>query len=125
MDGTALIDRRIAALGDWRGEALATVRRLIHQADPSITEESKWATPTNVTGVPVWSHGGMVCTCEVYTDRVKVTFAHGALIPDPHCLFNASLNGSSRRAIDLKKGDELRPDAFRELVRAAVEANLR
>ncbi len=118
-------DRRLAELPDWRGVMLTTVRELIHQVDPQIVEEAKWATPSNPYGVPVWSHGGTVCTGEVYSDRVKLTFPLGAMLPDPHGLFNASLNGSSRRAIDLKEGDELDEAAFRNLVRAALEANLR
>ncbi|MFA5595127.1 MAG: DUF1801 domain-containing protein [Trueperaceae bacterium] len=125
MNGAALIDKRIEALGDWRGEVLASVRQLILEADPQITEEAKWAKPTNVAGVPVWSHGGIVCTGEVYSDKVKLTFAHGATLPDPHGLFNASLQGNTRRAIDLKEGDALDAEAFKELVRSAVEANLR
>lgn len=125
MDGATLIDRRIEALADWRGETLATVRSLILEADPQITEETKWAKPSNAAGVPVWSHGGIVCTGEVYSDKVKLTFAHGAMLPDPSGLFNASLQGSTRRAIDLKEGDQLDAEAFKELVRAAVEANLR
>ncbi len=119
------LDRRLEELRDWRGTVLATVRGLIHEVDPQIVEEAKWPKPSNPAGVPVWSHGGMVCTGEVYSDKVKLTFAHGAMLPDPHGLFNASLNGSSRRAIDLKKGDELNEEAFKELVRAALEANLR
>lgn len=104
---------------------MASVRALILEADPQISEETKWAKPTNTAGVPVWSHEGIVCTGEVYSDKVKLTFAHGALLPDPHGLFNAGLQGSTRRAIDLKRGDELNGEAFKELVRAAVEANLR
>ena len=125
MDGTNLIDRRIEALADWRGEVLARVRSLIHEADPGIEEETKWAKPTNASGVPVWSHGGIVCTGEVYTDKVKLTFAHGANLPDPSALFNASLQGNVRRAIDIREGDQLDEAAFKELVRAAVAANLR
>ncbi len=125
MDGAALIDKRIEALDDWRGAMLAVVRALILEADPHITEETKWAKPTNTAGVPVWSHGGIVCTGEVYSDKVKLTFAHGAMLPDPTGLFNASLQGNTRRAIDLREGDELDAEAFKELVRTAVEANLR
>ena len=125
MDGAALVGQRIEALGDWRGVTLAAVRQLILEADPQITEETKWAKPTNVAGVPVWSHGGIVCTGEAYSDKVKLTFAHGAMLPDPQGLFNASLQGSTRRAIDLRQGDEIDAEAFKELVRSAVEANLR
>lgn len=125
MDGATLIDRRIEALADWRGETLSAVRALILEADPQIVEQTKWAKPTNTAGVPVWSHGGIVCTGEVYSDKVKLTFAHGATLPDPHGLFNAGLQSSSRRAIDLLQGDELNGEAFKALVRSAVEANLR
>lgn len=125
MQMATQIDERIALLNDWRGEALATVRRLIHEADPQIVEEVKWVKPTNALGVPVWSHGGIVCTGEVYHDKVKLTFAHGAGLSDPHGLFNSSLTGNSRRAIDIRQGEELDAEAFKELVRAAVAANLR
>jgi hypothetical protein len=112
-----LITERIAELGDWRGETLARVRKLIHEADPEIAEEWKWR------GVPVWSDGGIVCTGESYKTTVKLTFAKGASIDDPRGVFNASLDGNARRAIDLHEGDELDEPAFKELVRAAVRLN--
>lgn len=112
-----LIDERIAELGDWRGETLARVRALIHEAVPDVVEEWKWR------GVPVWYRDGMLCTGESYRDYVKVTFAKGARLDDPAGLFNASLDGNTRRAIDIREGDELDEAAFRELMRAAVAAN--
>ena len=112
-----LITERIAELGDWRGETLARVRKLIKEADPDITEEWKWR------GVPVWYDGGMVCTGESYKTQVKLTFAKGASLKDPAGLFNASLDGNVRRAIDLHEGDQIDASAFKELVRAAVELN--
>lgn len=118
-----LIDARIAAFGDWRGAVLASVRGLIRQADPSIVEEVKWRKPSNPSGVPVWSHGGILCTGEVYKDKVKLTFAQGASLPDPSGLFNASLDGGMRRAIDLRDGDHINEAAFRALIAAAVAFN--
>lgn len=112
-----LIDARIKELGDWRGKTLARVRTLIKQADPHIVEEWKWR------GVPVWSHDGIICTGETYKSIVKLTFAKGAAIEDLSTLFNSSLEGNTRRAIDLHEGDELDADAFKELVRAAVALN--
>lgn len=111
------IDARIAELGDWRGETLARVRRLIRQADPEIVEEWKWR------GVPVWSHAGIVCTGETYRNVVKMTFAKGAALPDPAGLFNASLEGNVRRAIDLREGDAIDEPALTALIRAAVALN--
>jgi hypothetical protein len=119
------IDERIRSLGDWRGEVLAEVRRLVHEADPDIVEEVKWVKPSNPLGVPVWSHAGIVCTGEVYQRTVKVTFARGASLPDPGGLFNASLTGHTRRAIDLREGAKLDAEAFAALVRVAVAENLR
>jgi hypothetical protein len=113
----ANITKRIAELGDWRGETLANVRRLIHDADPDIQEEWKWR------GVPVWSHDGIVCTGESYKEVVKLTFARGAAIKDPKKLFNSSLEGNMRRAIDLREGDKIDEAAFKQLIRAAVETN--
>lgn len=124
MEGSRLIDARITSLPDWRGDTLAMVRRLIHEAAPAIVEDCKWVKPTNPMGVPVWYHDGLVCTGEVYKDKVKVTFARGAALPDPHNVFNASLTGGTRRAIDIRQGEELDADAFKQLVRAAVEQNL-
>lgn len=113
-----LIDARIAALDDWRGRTLAHVRELIHQADPEVIEEWKWR------GVPVWSHAGILCTGESYKQAVKLTFAKGASLDDPAGLFNASLDGNTRRAIDLHEGDRLDAKAFQTLIRAAVALNL-
>jgi hypothetical protein len=118
----AFIDERIKELGDWRGKTLADVRRLIHDADPGIQEEWKWAKPTN-PGTPVWSHDGIVCTGESYKQVVKFTFARGASIEDPQKLFNSSLEGNTRRAIDLREREKIDEVAFRQLIRAAVAAN--
>ena len=112
-----LIDARIKELGDWRGKTLARVRALIKQADPEVVEEWKWR------GVPVWYHDGMICTGETYKSIVKVTFAKGASLEDPSSLFNSSLDGNVRRAIDLHEGDKLDEAAFKALVRAAVASN--
>jgi hypothetical protein len=113
-----LISTRIAALGDWRGRMLARVRKLIHAADPGIVEELKWR------GTPVWSHGGIVCTGETYKSVVKMTFAKGAALKDPSRLFNSSLDGNVRRAIDLHEGEEIDEAAVKNLIRAAVALNL-
>lgn len=120
-----LIDARIKQLDDWRGEMLARARSLIHQAAPDIVEELKWRKPSNPAGVPVWSLHGLICTGEVYRDKVKLTFAKGAALADPKGLFNASLEGNARRAIDLHQGDKLDATAFKALIRAAVAANKR
>jgi hypothetical protein len=117
-----LIDAKIVELGDWRGKTLARVRALIHRADPDVVEEWKWRKATN-PGVPVWSHGGGICTGETYKQVVKLTFFKGASLDDPARLFNASLEGNARRAIDLREGDELDEQAFVELIRAAVRLN--
>ena len=109
-------------LSDWRARTLSKIRSVIEQADPDVVEEWKWVKPTS-PGVPVWSHGGMICTGEVYKDKVKMTFAKGASLPDPRRLFNSSLDGNTRRAIDLYEGDELNEQALIELVRAAVRLN--
>lgn len=119
-----LIDAKLAALGDWRGETLARVRALIRGADPEVVEAVKWRKPSNPAGVPVWEHAGMICTGETYKDKVKLTFARGAALEDPAGLFNSSLEGNSRRAIDLREGDEIDPEALKALVRAAVAANV-
>lgn len=119
------IDERIRSLGGWRAEALAEVRRLIHEADPDITEDCKWVKKSNPLGVPVWSHAGIVCTGEVYKQAVKLTFFRGASLPDPHGLFNSSLEGNTRRAIDIREGEALDAEAFKALIRAAVAENLR
>jgi len=115
---SALIDGKIEELGDWRGKMLATVREVIRAADPEIVEEWKWR------GTPVWSHGGIVCTGETYKQVVKMTFAKGAALPDPSGLFNSSLDGNVRRAIDLHEGEKVDEAALKNLIRAAVELNL-
>ena len=119
-----LIDAKIAGLGDWRGDTLAKLRTLIHAADPEVEEAVKWQKPSNPAGVPVWEHAGILCTGETYKDKVKLTFAKGAALADPKKLFNSSLDGNTRRAIDLFEGDDVDEAAFKALVRAAVEANL-
>lgn len=118
-----LIDAKIEELDDWRGETLSRVRGLIHDADPDVVEEVKWRKPTNPTGVPVWSHEGTICTGETYKDKVKLTFAKGAALEDSSGLFNASLGGNTRRAIDIHEGDEIDEDAFTALIRSAVALN--
>ena len=120
---SALIDAKIASLGDWRGATLALVRRLIREADPDVIETVKWRKPSNPAGVPVWEHGGIICTGEIYKDKVKLTFARGAALDDPSRLFNASLDGGTRRAIDMREGDALDEAAFKTLVRDAVALN--
>ena len=117
-----LISKRIADLGDWRGETLGRMRKLIQQADPDVVEEWKWVTPTK-PGTPVWSHGGIVCTGESYKDKVKLTFAKGAALKDPARLFNASLDGNARRAIDILEMQEVDEAAFKALVRQAIALN--
>ncbi|WP_412069424.1 DUF1801 domain-containing protein [Rubrivirga sp. IMCC43871] len=119
-----LIDARIEALDDWRGEALSRLRRVIHRADPEVAEEVKWRKPSNPMGVPVWSHAGMICTGETYKDKVKLTFAKGAALDDPSGLFNASLTGTTRRALDLREGDEIDEEALEALVQSAVAMNV-
>lgn len=119
-----LIDARLASLGDWRGETLARVRQLIREADPEVTETVKWRKPSNPNGVPVWEHAGILCTGEVYKDYVKLTFARGAALDDPAGLFNAGFGGNTRRAIDLREGDEIDAAAFKALIREAVELNV-
>ncbi len=120
---SALIDEKIKNLGDWRGKTLAKVREIVHAADPEIVEEWKWVKPTN-PGTPVWSHGGMVCTGETYKNVVKMTFARGAALRDPSGLFNSSLDGNVRRAIDIHEGDNIDEAALKDLIRAAVALNL-
>ena len=121
--GAGLSNPRIAAPGDWRGEALDRVRALIREADPEVVETVKWRKPSNPAGVPVWEHQGIICTGETYRDKVKLTFANGAALPDPSGLFNASLEGNARRAIDIREGDELDAEALKALVRAAAAFN--
>ncbi len=118
-----LIDARIEELDDWRGEMLARLRGLIRQADPDVTEEVKWRKPSNPMGVPVWSHDGIICTGETYKDKVKLTFAMGASLEDPSGIFNASLEGNTRRAIDFREGDEPDEEGLKALIRIAVAFN--
>ena len=117
------IDTKTARLVDWRGKILARIRKLIHEADPEVVEEVKWRKPSNPSGVPVWSHAGMICTGEIYRDKVKLTFAKGAALPDPSGLFNASLDGNARRAIDIYDDQPLDETALKTLIRAAVVLN--
>jgi hypothetical protein len=121
---SALIDEKIKELGDWRGKTLAKVRAIIHEADPEIVEEVKWVKPTS-PGTPVFSHGGIVCTGETYKNVVKMTFAKGAALKDPSGLFNSSLDGNVRRAIDIHEGDKVDEAALKDLIRAAVALNLK
>ena len=118
-----LIDARIAALSDWRGETLARLRKLVKEADPEVVEEVKWRKPSSPLGVPVWEHDGIICTGETYKNYVKLTFAKGAALEDPSGLFNSSLEGNVRRAIDFHEGDKIDEKAFKALIRAAVALN--
>ena len=117
------VDAKIAELADWRGETLSRIRLLIREADPAVTEAIKWRKPSNPAGVPVWEHDGLICTGETYKDKVKLTFAKGAAIDDPSKLFNSSLDGGTRRAIDLREGDTIDGEAFKNLFREAVALN--
>lgn len=119
----ARIDQTIAELGDWRGETLRRMRKLIKEADRDVVEEVKWVKPSNPAGVPTWSHDGIICTGETYTSAVKLTFANGASLDDPANLFNSSLGGHTRRAIDIHEGETVDARAFKALVRAAVDFN--
>jgi hypothetical protein len=119
----ARIDQTIAELGDWRGETLSRMRTLIKEADRDVVEEVKWVKPSNPRGVPTWSHDGIICTGETYKAAVKLTFMHGASLDDPTGLFNSSLGGGTRRAIDIKEGETVDARAFKALVRAAVDRN--
>jgi hypothetical protein len=121
---SALIDEKIKELGDWRGKTLAKVREIMHQADPEILEEWKWVKPTS-PGTPVFSHGGIVCTGKSYKNVVKMTFPKGAALKDPSGLFNSSLDGNARRAIDVHEGDKVDEPALKDLIRAAVALNLK
>jgi hypothetical protein len=125
MAAAHLIDERIRSLGGWRAKTLREVRRLIHEADPDIMEDCKWIKPSNPLGVPVWSHTGVVCTGEAYKQTVKLTFARGASLADPRGLFNSSLDGNMRRAIDIQEGEVLDAEAFKALIQAAVAENFR
>jgi hypothetical protein len=119
-----VIDKRIAELADWRGETLSMIRKLIQDADPDVVEEVKWRKPSNsMLGVPVWSHDGIICTGETYKDKVKLTFAKGASLMDTGKLFNSSLDGNTRRAIDIHEEEKVDARAFKALVRAAVDLN--
>jgi hypothetical protein len=122
QSASARIDTRIAELGDWRGETLSRMRKLIKQADPDVVEEVKWVKPTN-PGVPTWSDDGIICTGETYKSVVKLTFAKGASLKDPAKLFNSSLGGNTRRAIDIHEGEKVDAAAFKALIRAAVAFN--
>jgi hypothetical protein len=122
QSAAALIDQRIAELGDWRGATLSRMRKLIKEADPEVVEEFKWRKASS-PGVPVWSHQGLICTGESYKAYVKLTFAKGASLKDPAKLFNSSLEGNTRRAIDIHEGEEVDADAFKALIRAAVALN--
>ena len=124
MSDSDLIDAKIAGMGDWRGATLARMRRLIREADPDVVEEVKWRKPSNPAGVPVWSHAGILCTGETYKDKVKLTFAKGASLDDPSRLFNSSLEGNTRRAIDLREGEAIDETALKALIRAAVTLNI-
>jgi hypothetical protein len=121
--GSELIDEKLRTLSDWRGAMFARLRRLIKEADPEVIEAIKWRKPSNPHGVPVWEHNGIVCTGETYKDKVKLTFAKGASVDDPSKLFNSSLDGGTRRAIDFYEGDDVDEKAFKALIRAAVVVN--
>ena len=119
----ARIDQTIIETGGWRGETLSRLRELIKQADPDVVEEVKWVKPSNPAGVPTWSHDGIICTGEIYKSTVKLTFANGASLEDPKELFNSSLEGKTRRAIDIREGEKIDAPAFKALIRAAVDFN--
>jgi hypothetical protein len=118
-----VIDAKIERLGDWRSEVFKRIRALIHETDPAVVETLKWAKAANPLGVPVFEHDGILCTGETYKDKIKLTFAHGAALPDPAGLFNSSLDGAVRRAIDFHQGDKIDEKAFKALIRAAVAHN--
>jgi len=122
---SALMDKKIKQLGDWRGKTLSQIRALIKQADPEVVEELKWRKPSNPAGVPVWNHDGIICTGETYVNHVRLTFAKGASLKDPSGLFNSSLEGNVRRAIDIHEGDKVDEAALKDLIRAAVALNLK
>ena len=124
FSGSELIDARIETLPGWRGDTLARIRKLIREADPDVVETVKWRKASNPAGVPVWEHSGILCTGETYRDKVKLTFARGASLADPKRLFNSSLDGGTRRAIDIAEGEEIDAAALKALVRKAVAANL-
>ena len=122
-DDSELIDKKIASLGDWRGDTLKRLRAFIREADPKATETVKWRKPSNPMGVPVWEHDGIICTGETYKDKVKLTFVNGASLNDPKRLFNSSLDGNTRRAIDFREGEAVDAAAFKALIRDAVAFN--
>ena len=121
--GSDAVDEKLKSLGDWRGAMLARLRRLIKEADPKVVEGVKWRKAANPLGVPTWEHGGIICTGESYKDKVKLTFAKGASLEDPEHLFNSSLDGGTRRAIDFRENDDVDEAAFKALIREAVAAN--
>ena len=123
MSGSGDIDAKIESLSDWRGKTLTRLRQLIRQADPQVSEDVKWRKASNPLGVPTWSHGGIICTGETYKDKVKLTFARGASLDDPKGLFNSSLEGNTRRAIDICEGQDIDEAAFKALIRAAADLN--
>ena len=123
-EASALIDQKIEKLGDWRGEALARIRKTIREADPEAVETVKWRKPSNMLGVPVWEHAGIICTGETYKDKVKLTFAKGASLDDPAGLFNSSLEGNVRRAIDIFEDDRIDEKSLAALIRAAAALNV-
>lgn len=122
-DASAEIDAIIVALGDWRGAALARLRAVIRSAGPEVAEAIKWRKPSSPAGVPTWSHAGLICTGETYRDKVKLTFGNGAALDDPAGLFNSSLDGNTRRAIDVREGDPIDEPALRTLIQSAIESN--
>ena len=122
--GPEAIDEKLRTLSDWRGALLARLRRLIHDADPKVVEGVKWRKPSNPLGVPTWEHDGIICTGETYKDKVKLTFAYGASLDDPKKLFNSSLEGGTRRAIDFREDDAVDETAFKALIREAVALNI-
>ena len=124
QEGSRAVDEKLASLGDWRAVTLERLRRLIKEADPKVVEEVKWRKASNPLGVPTWSHAGIICTGESYKDKVKLTFAQGASLPDPSGLFNSSLAGGTRRAIDIPERGTIDEGAFRALIKAAVAVNL-
>lgn len=124
MSGSGGIDTKIASLNDWRGGAMARVRRLIREVDPDVIEDVKWRKPSNPLGVPTWEHAGIICTGESYRDKIKLTFARGAALEDPSGLFNSSLTGGTRRAIDIFEGAELDEAAFKALIGEAIALNV-
>jgi len=119
-----LIDAKLRGIGDWRGATLDRIRRLIREADPDVVEEVKWRKPSNLGGVPTWTHSGILCTGETYKDKVKLTFAQGASLDDPTKLFNSSLDGDTRRAIDIREGEDVDGEAFKALIREALASNV-